>query len=134
MKFEKVSWSGEVETCLAQSAGDDLKDIARLIVTGQAECWRVNDGETYLVTRIIQDELVLVCAEGRNLVPVGHYLTAQARRLGLKSIRFHTQRPGLARLLRAFKPVEVERIYRIDPWAADPEVKQNNAIKQPTCR
>lgn len=94
--------------------GDEV-EITRQIRSGKAQFFNIEG--CYLVTRIEGkswgDELVIMVAAGDNLLTAARVIIKQAREQGVKSIRFHTQRPALQRLLNkllAFE--EAERIYR----------------------
>jgi len=60
----------------------------------------VNICGVYFVLRVDGDSLTVVCAQGSNLKQASHIIIALAKKLKLKSILFHTQRPALARLLK----------------------------------
>ena len=81
------------------------------IEKGRCQLWRVNPGRLFIITRIEDRELVVCCAAGRGMVAAAVYLLAAAMNQGLTSVRFHSRRPALARLMRkaGFPFVAVER-------------------------
>ena len=93
--------------------GDDRDRIVEAVTDGMAELWRVDNGAAYLVTGIDRDELVVMCCEGRGASEIADAVVAAARRRGLSSIRFHTRRPGLARLLSRYCTDPAEHVYRM---------------------
>lgn len=111
MILEKLRAS-EIAPHIQQSAAEDLPVILTEIEQGECEAWRVDQGKAYMVTRIEHPELVVVCLEGRGLRQIAPDIIARARRLGLRSIRFHTSRPGMGRVMQAFGFTEAERVYR----------------------
>lgn len=96
--------------CPAFSADADF--IKAQIKSGEAELFRV--GRAFFVTRLEGDELVIVSLAGENLAVASNIIFDAAQKVGCKSIRFHTKRKGLARMLKQFKPKYVETIYRIE--------------------
>lgn len=71
-------------------------------------------GDTYLVLRIEGTELIIVACVGRNGDELMERCLEVAHAHGLTSIRFHTKRLGLPRLIKRFNPVELERVYRVN--------------------
>lgn len=71
--------------------------------------------DTYLVLRVDahDSELVIVALTGKNGVAVMETVTHVAKQMGLRSVRFHTARRGLARLVKQFKPELIEKVYRV---------------------
>ena len=91
------------------------------IQSGSAQLWSVNQGQLIIITRVERSELVVVAAEGKNLVAACIYLLAAAKNQGLKTVRYHTIKPAFARLVKRhfpnFKEIETrscgERVYRM---------------------
>lgn len=100
---------------LGDSLGEkaDCDFITDEINNGVSELWQVNDGDAYCVTRIENDELVIVAFGGKGLLDVTDALFSAAQAQKLSSIRFHTKRPALARMVKKYKPSMAEYIYRI---------------------
>ncbi len=95
-------------------------DFGGEIQQGIAELWRINGGAAWMITRVEGSELVVCCLAGRDLLPVCAVLYRAASLRGLSSIRFHTGRRGLARLVnRGGYGASVEeirpgeRVYRV---------------------
>jgi len=74
-------------------------DFDSEIKKGHCQLWQVEPVGLYLITRIEKEELVICCAAGQALAKAGVYVLAGAINQGVKSVRFHTKRPALARLL-----------------------------------
>lgn len=107
----------EFKEKLRYAMGGDEVEITRQILSGKAQAFDI-DG-CYLVTRIDGkrwgDELVVMVAAGENVLTALKVLVEQCRKQGIKSIRFHTERPALQRLLKkVLNFEEVERIYRAE--------------------
>jgi hypothetical protein len=83
------------------------------IVNNRAQLFQCPD-DTYLVLRIEGTELVIGACVGKNGVTIMERIVEIAHANGLSSIRFHTARRGMPRLLKQFKPVELERVYRVN--------------------
>lgn len=83
------------------------------ILAKRAQLFQCPD-DTYLVLRIEGTELVIVACVGRNSNELMQRCLEIAQGHGLLSIRFHTKRRGLPRLIKRFKPYELERVYRVN--------------------
>lgn len=111
--MEKVTPLTPADTPLIRrAAAEDYELIVQMIKRGQVDFFSIN--QVALVTRLECDQVVIMCAEGRNVVPVIKQLAIMSRQRGYKSMRFHTKHRGLPRLLADLKPLEVERVYRIE--------------------
>ena len=106
--FDETALDGLRDTLL-----DDAAAIVQMVERGVAELWRINGGESHLVTRIEGGELVVMCYQGRDAVGIALVVERAARRRGIQSVRFHTNRPALQRLLSRFGFVEIERVYQV---------------------
>lgn len=115
VKLEKLT-AAEIAAHVSTAAGQDWRLIAEEIDSGSCEAWRVNAGEAFMVTRIEHrtNELVVVCFEGRGLRAVADAIMEQAKHIGCRSIRFHTGRPALGKMMQRFGFDELERVYRAD--------------------
>lgn len=69
--------------------------------------------DTYMVLRIDRNELVCVALVGRNAIEVVETLIELAKTNQCDTVRFHTKRRGVPRLLKQFNPVQGETAYRI---------------------
>lgn len=115
MRFSPIPWSDEAETGLNEVLGGDKHIIKDQVENGIAELWSLN-GDGYLITRIEEErgELVIMCFQGKNAKTMVQECMTAADKQGLKTIRFHTQRPALKRLLKGFAPKESETVFRIE--------------------
>jgi len=74
---------------------------------GESQCWRLKNGQAYMLTRAEGNELVICCIEGQKLAEISQTIIEAAKNSGFASIRFHTKRPALARLInKDFELVE----------------------------
>ena len=87
--------------------------IKRDIESNAAQLFECSDN-TYLVLRIEGTELIILALVGKHAIEIMDFCVRIARAKGLPSVRFHTARPGLARLVKQFHPVELERVYKVD--------------------
>ncbi len=116
MRIVKAPWSEMAEQALAPALGEDLLEIRRQVEAGVAELFHVQ-GHGFLVTRIeecagLPPELVLVAGSGQGLDDVVRAFLEIARNNGIGSVRAHSRRPGMARMLGRHGFDEVERVYR----------------------
>jgi len=103
MKIEKIrQWCPELDQGLSLTFGRDRDAIARGVNNGWLEAYRLWDGAAYMVTRVEHGELTCCCYQGERVIEAMRWMRATCARLGLHAIRFHTQRPGLQRLLHEF--------------------------------
>lgn len=98
MIVKKVDWEVVKEPLNDTFEGDG--DFIRWdVVNGFAQCWQV--GDCYLITRREGDELVILCLAGKNLTHVAPIIAAAAKNAGCKTMRYHTYRRGLVKILKA---------------------------------
>lgn len=99
---------------LLSGAGDrDLWVLIRRdLMMDRAQLFECPD-QTYLVIRVEGIELIILAFVGKNAIAVMDFCVRLARAKGLESVRFHTSRPGLARLVKQFNPIELERVYKV---------------------
>lgn len=99
---------------LGEAMGDDAEQIAAEVAEGHSHLMRYPDGSR-IVARIERDasgaELVIVAGAGRDAPGKVAELVALAERKGW-SVRFHTRRPALGRMLARLGFHESERVYR----------------------
>lgn len=99
---------------LAPALGGDGEQIAAEVAAGTARLIRYPDGSR-IVARLERDasgaELVIVAGAGRDAPGKVAALVAEAERRGW-SVRFHTRRPALGRMLSRLGFSESERVYR----------------------
>ncbi len=116
MKIVKKQWSDEARQGLGETL-DDCEDLLReQIEKGIAELWQVDDS-SWLITRVEKwpgrkPELVVCCYKGENLNAVTQEIMKGAINSGMGSIRYHTKRKGLNRLVQDLGFEFMETIYR----------------------
>lgn len=98
-------------------AGDEIP-LRLECENGVSQCWRFNKGEAHMLTRAESRELVICCFEGKNLNSFVDHIFKAAAHCGFSSIRFHTKRPAILKLLnQRFYLVErrdYEQVFRSD--------------------
>lgn len=111
--FQRCQWSSEAAAGLSLTLGNDEAIISAEVIKGVSQLWRVNDG-SWLITRAEDDELVIVCFQGKNSVSVGAKIIRQAKAAGFKSIRAHVQRRGMVRMFERFGARQREIVLGLD--------------------
>lgn len=86
--------------------------IRRDLMMNRAQLFECPDN-TYLVLRIQGAELIILAIVGKHGVECMDFCIRIAQAKGLESVRFHTARRGMARLLKQFNPIELERVYKV---------------------
>lgn len=86
-----------VRDLLRPAFGADEAEIVAEVQAGAAQCWVI--GDAAMITRREDRELVVVALAGKGLKEVAPVICKAAKQAGCRSIRFHTKRPGLYRLL-----------------------------------
>jgi hypothetical protein len=114
MILRKEIWSAQAEQILKPALCGDERIIADEVARGVSELYSANGGHLFVVLRAEGDELVIVAVAGKGLLEFGRWIFQRARDQGYESIRYHTQRPALHRLLREFAPRPLEYVARID--------------------
>ena len=116
MEIKKISrWTKQAEQSLGETLRDDADLLKHQVNNSIAELWCIN-GESWMITRVEhlpgrKPELVVCCYKGKDLNTVGDLILAQAQIQRFGSIRFHTQRKGLNRLLSKFDFQFLESVY-----------------------
>lgn len=101
---------------VAKAAGDDAPALKARVKSGGAEFFKL--GRCYFVTFEEHSdkgrELVVACCEGQGAKEATTVLYQLAKAKNYRSIRFHTKRKGLGRLVSHlnFKPVET--VYKVE--------------------
>ena len=115
--LKTVDWSESFAAGISKAAGSDLSYIQDEYKRGLCQCWEFRaDGENltgYAVTRFEEDTLVVVCYEGHDVLDFGWFIVSICEIKGLAYARFHTQRPGLIKLLSALEPEPLEYVIRV---------------------
>lgn len=112
----KHSYTPEIDNQLsAIGAKDSYEYVREQIMSGHAAVFKFN--ESVSVLAIENAELVVLAYYGTDANGFTSECVTLAKQNGLTSIRFHTSRKGLHRLISKFNPVEIERVYRIKTHA-----------------
>lgn len=117
MKIQQHAWSEEAK----QGLGETLRDCEGLlheqVNAGVAQLWLIDD-HSWMITRLEQwpdkKELVVCCYKGKYLNAVTQMIMDSAKRQGIDSIRYHTQRPALNRLVSDLGFEYMETIFHKD--------------------
>jgi len=115
MKFIRQTWSQEAVEGLGETLRD-CEDLLRDQVNrGIAELWQIED-RSWMITRTEvflnrKPELVVCCYKGEQLNAVTQEIMVTAIKNGFGSIRYHTQRKGLNRLVQDLGFEFMESIY-----------------------
>lgn len=111
IKARRRWWSAEVEAVLKPVLLNDLEQLREQVRAGIAEVWQLEG--LHLLTRVEGKELVVCCGIGDGLSRLAPFIRAAAKKQGCETIRYHSQRPALARLLTGYGFSEVERVYQM---------------------
>lgn len=115
MKFQRVPWDSSVHEFLSAECGDDIDIIAEEVSRGVSRLWKTthdDGGISYFVTRKEGQELVLVAYAGQELARTSAIIHSTAKAQGFTSIRAHTKRLAMLRLLRELNPHVTEYVAR----------------------
>lgn len=112
MKVRRLGWNSRVSEIFAPVLGSDEIEMRMQIQQGIAEIWQLDT--LFLITRIEESELVVCCAIGQGLKELAPLINRAAKQKGCKTIRFHSTRPALSRLLKVWKFRELERVYQME--------------------
>lgn len=85
---------------IRRAAGSDFDAICAEVATNRAHFIELYN--CFFVLRVDADGLCVVCAEGKDLLKAAPFIVRAAEQIKANSIVFHTKRPALKRLLRAF--------------------------------
>lgn len=116
MRLELTKWSDSFANSVGIALGSDSLFIQQEVESGQCQVWEFIDGDIILghaVTRLEKDTLVVVAYEGENVQSFGDLIVRVCELKGLPYARFHTQRPGLIKLLRELEPEPLEYVIRV---------------------
>jgi hypothetical protein len=117
MNVTKLGSNHIIKACMV--LGPTLDRALELdIRAGRAELWAVDGGSSFAVTRleVLPDrrELVVCAYAGTGLEAFAAHLYERCAAQGVASIRWHTRRPALARLLKRYAPDLAEYVYRVE--------------------
>ncbi len=107
---EKITFAQAAPFLVKSLGGDDL-DLKKECDSGIAQCWRLQRGKAHMLTRAESKELVICCFEGQDLGEIISGVLKVAKDSGFASIRFHTKRPAILKLIKQEFEL-VEHIYR----------------------
>jgi len=122
-------WLDNATAGLTKSLRDALPILKKQVNAGIAQLWEVDtdNGKSWMITRAEYPtgeapELVLCCYEGRDVKLVTKHILDAAIKQGFGSIRYHTHRKGLNRLVidLGFMPYETVYHKKLKP---NPEPK-----------
>lgn len=117
MKIEKVrKWTAECDQHLAEACGADREDIARAVDAGALECYRLFDGEAWMVTRYEPrpKRLTVCCYQGSHLKEFAAWFLPECLRRGVLEIRYHATSDAIARMLEPLPFQLTERVYTLN--------------------
>lgn len=117
MRLELVKWSEPFANSVGKALGSDSLFIQQEVEKGIAQAWLFKDGDTILgsaVTRLETDTLVVIAYEGKDVHIFGDLIVRIAEHKKLPYARFHTQRPGLIKLLAELNPEPLEYVIKVD--------------------
>lgn len=110
MTAERVTW-GEIAPHVKSAMLGDDEYFKKAINSGECQAWRFLSGDLWMITRSEGEELVVCCIEGAGLKDAAPKIIEAARHGEFKTIRFHTRRPALGKMLHGFGFEELERIF-----------------------
>lgn len=111
-------WCDHGAKGLAETLRNDEALFKAQVNQGIAQLWEINteQGKSWLITRVEQTpnhkELVVCCYKGCDLKQVTQVIYECAEKQGFDSIRYHTQRKGLNRLVVDLGFMPYETVYR----------------------
>jgi len=87
---------------------DDIRE-------GYAELFEIDGGDSVAVTRFETDiaELVVCAYVGREALEFAQMMCRIAKKNGAETLRYHTRRKGMGRLLADLGAIETETIYTV---------------------
>lgn len=112
-------WLDNATAGLTRSLRDALPILKRQVNQGIAQLWEVetDKGKSWMITRVEHPiggdgpELVLCCYEGCDVKHVTQHILDAAIKQGFGSIRYHTHRKGLNRLVIDLGFMPYETVY-----------------------
>jgi len=102
-----VSWSDDVREGLERTFNGCELEFREGVESGRLQCWRVGE-DSYAITESTEHGQVLQvwAYQGREVKQFAAALCQAARRAHFERVRFHTERPALARMLALLAPVD----------------------------
>ncbi len=116
-------WLHNATAGLSHALRGDLPLLKAQVNRGIAQLWEIYSdyGKSWMISRVEnlkgQHELVICCYQGCDLKNIAPLVVESAKRQGFASIRFHTHRKGLNRLIEdlGFDPYETVYRKRLQP-------------------
>lgn len=111
-------WLDNATVGLSHALRGDLPELKAQVTSGMAQLWEINSdqGKSWMISRVEINnglqELVICCYQGCDLKRVAPIIYESAERQGFASIRFHTQRKGLNRLIVDLGFTPYETVYK----------------------
>lgn len=115
--LQSVPWSESFATSVRNALGSDSLFIQSEVARDVCQIWDyIIDHEivAQVVTREESDTLVIVAYEGSHLKEFGRYMFDLAVEKRIPYVRFHTQKPGLIKILAEFNPEPLEYVIRVN--------------------
>ena len=113
MVAKKITW-GEISTHVKGAMSGDDGYFEKAINSGQCQAWQFLGSDLWMITRSEGRELVVCCIEGSGLNDAAPQIIRAAVGGRFETIRFHTKRPALGKMLSGFGFEEFERIYKLE--------------------
>ena len=113
MTAKKITW-GEISPHVKKSMLRDDHYFEKAISSGECQAWQFLESDLWMITRSEGSELVICCIEGAGLNAAAPQIIKAAVGGKFKTIRFHTKRPALGKMLSGFGFEEFERIYKLE--------------------
>ncbi|MBT3307954.1 MAG: hypothetical protein HOL04_11825 [Gammaproteobacteria bacterium] len=115
MKVQRIGWSKTVEARIAPLLEPEALAVIRTNVEQEHNrLWSFDQGKALLITWLDGTELVIVAMEGEGVHEISKWVYAAAKKSGCSSVRFHTNRPALQRMVSEYGFTERERVYAME--------------------
>jgi hypothetical protein len=113
MRFMQKLWSDEAQDALGVSLGDDSDAIRAQVERGEAVLWHSPVARSWLITRLEDHELVIVCFAGRGARAMFRSMYQCAQMLGKRAVRFHTSQSWMLDVVQEWKPKALEYVVTV---------------------
>ena len=105
MKVQRIGWSKTVEARIAPLLEPEALAVIRTNVEQEHNrLWSFDQGKA----------LLIVAMEGEGVHEISKWVYAAAKKSGCSSVRFHTNRPALQRMVSEYGFTERERVYAME--------------------
>ncbi|MBX2809957.1 MAG: hypothetical protein KTR20_15155 [Cellvibrionaceae bacterium] len=115
---QHTHWNESATTGLGETLRDDITVLQDQVNSKVAQLWEMGSphGTSWMITRTEQladkKELVICCYKGCDVNTVMQVVIDSAIEQGFDSIRYHTQRKGLNRLVSELNFKHLETVYQ----------------------